>query len=74
MKFWTVILGFVSPDADKRRLIWLLRQPYLRAEHRLTLQTIRLRALRIRKHLVVGDRETIRVLFNLYSGRNVKVA
>lgn len=64
------LLGF---DPDVRRLFWLLRRAELRADHRLALQTIRLCAVRIRQHFRPGDRETIRVLFNLYSGRAVKV-
>ena len=60
-------------DPDLRRLFWLLTRAELRADHRLALQRIRLCAVRIRQHFKSGDRETIRVLFNLYRGRAVKV-
>lgn len=68
-----VLRALLGLDRDLRRLFWLLHRAELRADHRLALQRIRLCALRIRQRFQPGDRETIRVLFNLYSGRAVKV-
>lgn len=58
----------LSPDRDVRRMYWLLRRATLQPAHRLALATIeqRLRARTFRAWARTGDRETIRVLFNLY--------
>ena len=73
MSLLFTLRGLLSRDADTRRLSWLLRRAPLREEHRAVLQATSLCAMKIRRRFRPGDRETIRVLFNLYSGKRVKV-
>ena len=65
----------LSSDRDLRRLFWLLRRAQIRAEHRDALVRIesRARAKLFGEWSQPGERETIRVLFNLYKGTNVRI-
>lgn len=66
--------ALLSPDPDVRRLFWLVRRASIRPEHRVALAPLHERfRSRVRARFEVSERELIRVLFNLYSGRTVRV-
>lgn len=60
-------------DKDVRRLFWLLRYCKLDDAHRSSLLAIRERAKQGGSWARPGDRETIRVLFNLHRRTTVRV-
>lgn len=63
----------LTSDKDVRRLFWLLRYPKLNDVHRSSLLAIRERAKQGGTWARPGDRETIRVLFNLHRRNTVRV-
>lgn len=63
----------LTSDVDVRRLYWLLRYVSLTPSHRAQLLTIRSRAARGGAWAKRGDRETIRVFFNLHRNKPVRV-
>lgn len=63
----------LTRDVDVRRLYWLLRTPALAQSHRSQLSSIRERYMRRTDWPQKGDRETIRVIFNLHRAKPVKV-
>jgi hypothetical protein len=63
----------LTSDKDVRRLFWLLRYKKLDETHRSSLLAIRDRAKKGGQWARPGDRETIRVLFNIHRRTTVRV-
>lgn len=69
------IRATLSSDPDVRRLFWLTRRAKLQAVHRAQLEVIERRVSEtyFGEWARTGERELIRVLFNLHRGTKVRI-